>query len=348
MPPNILVHGSGAIGAIYIYLLLRAGCSVTAVCRSNYTAVKTNGFTLNSDKCGQNIRFHPNVVRSPEEAASQHGPFDFIIVSTKAFPGQEPSTPEILKPAVTEGKTTIVLIQNGISIENEYATAFPTNPILSCVVYLPTTQTSPGHIHMGAVEQLQIGTFPALQELSSPAWRAAVYLQDTLRSGGGNAELHEDIQAQRWRKLLINASWNPICALTLSRDVAFLASSSVAEKLVTNVMDEVVSLAQAQGYSNVTSVMAREQLQRALERKGTKGIEPSMLVDVVNGRRMEVEAILGNPMRIARDLGVEVPRMETLYALLKGLDEAAALRAPGQSLGGDETKATRRVEAGVW
>jgi 2-dehydropantoate 2-reductase len=112
-------------------------------------------------------------------------------------------------------------------------------------------------------------------------------------------------------------------------------------------MDEVVSLAQAQGYTDITTSIAREQLQRALERKGTKGIEPSMLVDVVNGRRMEVEAILGNPVRIAGKLGVEVPRMETLYALLKGLDEAAALRAPGQSLGGDETETTRRVEVGV-
>jgi 2-dehydropantoate 2-reductase len=347
MPPNVLVHGSGAIGAIYIYLLLQAGCTVTAVCRSNYTAAKTDGFTLDSDKYGQNIRFHPNVVRSPEEAASHHGPFDFIVVSTKAFPGQEASTPEILKPAVTAGKTTIVLIQNGIGIEAEYATAFPTNPVLSCVVYLPTTQTSPGHIHMGAIEQLQIGTFPALQELSSPAWRAAQHLQAFLTRGGGNVEVHEDIQAQRWRKLLVNASWNPICALTLSRDVAFLASGSMAEKLVTDVMDEVVAIAQAKGYVDVTSEIAREQLQRALERKGTKGIEPSMLVDVVNGRRMEVEAILGNPVRIAGELGVEVPRMETLYALLKGLDEAAALRAPGRSLGGDETAEARRVGSGV-
>jgi 2-dehydropantoate 2-reductase len=342
MPPNILVHGSGAIGAIYIYLLLRAGCTVTAVCRSNYTATKANGFTLDSDKYGQNIHFHPNVVRSPEEAASQHGPFDYIIVSTKAFPGQKPSTPEILKPTVTEGKTTIVLIQNGIGIEAEYATSFPTNPLLSCVVYLPTTQISPGHITMGAVEQLQIGTFPALQDLSSPAKRAAQLFQTTLTTGGSNAELHADIQAQRWRKLLINASWNPICALTLSRDVAFLASSSTAERLVTGVMDEVVSLAQAQGYTDITTSIAREQLQRALERKGTKGIEPSMLVDVVNGRRMEVEAILGEPVRIAGRLGVKVPRMETLYALLKGLDEAAALRTPGQSLGGDETAEARR------
>lgn len=61
----------------------------------------------------------------------------------------------------------------------------------------------------------------------------------------------------------------------------------------------------------------QEQLQRALERKGAKGIEPSMLADVVSGRRMEVEAVLGNLMRIAGQLGVSVPRIETLDALLR-------------------------------
>ncbi|KAM0719862.1 hypothetical protein Q7P37_003997 [Cladosporium fusiforme] len=268
MPPSVLLHGSGAIGTIYLYLLLRAGCSVTAVCRSNYDAVKTHGFTIDSDKYGKGIHVQPtNVVRTPSEAA---GPFDFVIVATKALPGQKPSTPEIIRPAITAGKTTIVLIQNGIGIETEYATAYPTNPLISCVVYLPTTQTSPGHIHMGKIELLQIGTYPATSEPSSPAYAAAQTLQTTLRAGGGNAELHNDIQAQRWSKLLINASWNPICALSLSRDVAFLASSSLAEKLVADVMDEVVLIAQAKGHTSVSASMAREQLARALERKGTK------------------------------------------------------------------------------
>lgn len=341
MPPKVLVHGSGAIGAIYIYLLLQAGCSVTAVCRSNYAAAKAHGFTIDSDKYGKGIQIRPDVVKTPEEATSQR-PYDFIIISTKALPENRPSTSEIIRPALTEGKTTIVLIQNGIGIEDEYAAAYPTNPLLSTVVYLPTTQISPGHIQMGAIELLQIGTFPATSDTSSPACKAAEQLRSTLAAGGGNAQLHPNIQAQRWSKLLINASWNPICALSLSRDAAFLASSSMAEKLVTDVMEEVVLIAQALGHTNITSDFAREQLQRALERKGTKGIEPSMLVDVLNGRRMEVEVILGNPIKVAREAGVDVPRMETLYALLKALDEAAALRKPGESLGGDETEEARR------
>lgn len=345
MPPSVLLHGCGAIGAVYLHLLLKAGCSVTTVCRSNYEAVKRDGFAIDSDKYGKGLRAHPtHVVRTPSEAATQ-GPFDFVMVSTKALPGPQPSTPELLAPAVTPGRTTIVLIQNGIGIESEYATAFPANPLLSCVVYLPTTQTSPGHIRMGALELLHIGTFPSNQEPSSPASRAAASLQSTLLSGGSDARLHADIQAQRWRKLLINASWNPICALSLSRDVAFLASSAAAEKLVADVMDEVVAVARAKGHVEITADVARDQLERALERKGTPGIEPSMLVDVVNGRRMEVEVILGKPIEVAREVGVAVPRLETLYALLKALDEAVALRKPGQSLGGDETEEARGARA---
>ena len=44
----------------------------------------------------------------------------------------------------------------------------------------------------------------------------------------------------------------------------------------------------------------------------------------------------GNPLKIARQLGVDVPRIEMLYALTKALDEAVAHRQPGKSLAGDE------------
>lgn len=343
MPPKVLIHGTGAIGTIYVYLLLKAGCDVVAVCRSNYEVAKANGFTINSDKFGANIHIQPKVVRSPAEAAETEGEFDFVIVSTKAFPG---SGPDAIRPAITKGKTTIALIQNGIGIEEEYATAFPDNPLLSCVVYLPTTQTSPGHIQMGATETLQIGTYPATSQPDSPAWKAAQSLKQTLNEAGGNATLFEDVQEKRWQKLLVNASWNPICALTLSRDVAYLASSPAAEDTVTAVMAEVVLVARAKGYTDITVQLAKDQLSRALARVGSQGIEPSMLVDVLNGRRMEIEVILGNTLKIAKQLGIDVPRLETLYALGKALDEAMALRQPGKSLGGDET-AKVKAEKGV-
>jgi 2-dehydropantoate 2-reductase len=55
--------------------------------------------------------------------------------------------------------------------------------------------------------------------------------------------------------------------------------------------------------------------------KNTSGSRPSMWHDWVNGRRMEVEAILGNPIRIAREYGLEMPRVQSLYALLRMAQE---------------------------
>ena len=342
--PRILLHGSGAVGTIYVYLLSKAGYDVTAVCRSNYEAAKANGFLIDSDRYGKGIRIHPTVVRSPAEAAKD-GPYDYLIVSTKALPDEE--TSRVVQPAVTKGRTTIVLIQNGIGIEDEYAELFPENPLLSCVVYLPATQISPGHIQMGTFESLEVGTFPAsAYPENAVVKKAADEFMVIMKKAGSKATWFHDVQEKRWNKLLLNAPWNPTCALTLSRDVAFLQSDSAAEKLIYDIMLEVVAVARALGYTSISAETATEQIKRAGGRVGGKGIEPSMLVDVLNGRRMEAETILGNPVTIAKRLGVEVPRLELLYGLTKALDEAVALRQPGLSLGGDETRVERAKRDG--
>ncbi|KAK3708758.1 hypothetical protein LTR37_011279 [Vermiconidia calcicola] len=340
MAQKILLHGSGAIGTIYVYLLLEAGYDITAICRSNYEAAKSNGFLIDSDKYGKGIRIRPKVVRTPSEAA-EAGPYDYLIVSTKALPDAE--TSRLIEPAVTKGRTTIVLIQNGIGIEDEYAELFPDNPILSCVVYLPTTQFEPGHIQMGNFESLEVGTYPASAYHEKVGFKeAADQFMQIMQKAGSQAKWFDDVQEKRWNKLLLNAPWNPICALTLSRDAAFLGSSPGADLLIEGVMLEVVAIAQKLGYMSITVEAAKEQLKRAADRVGGKGIEPSMLVDVLNGRRMEAETILGNPVKVAKSLGIEAPRLELLYGLTKALDEAVALKQPGKSLSGDQTRAERK------
>ena len=63
-----------------------------------------------------------------------------------------------------------------------------------------------------------------------------------------------------------------------------------------------------------------EQILRSIS-KNTTGSRPSMYWDWVEGRRMELEAILGNPIRIAREKGIEMPRVQSLYALLRKAQE---------------------------
>lgn len=141
------------------------------------------------------------------------------------------------------------------------------------------------------------------------------------------------MQERRWFKLLLNAPWNPICALTLSRDLAFLAAEpSTSLAVIRGVLNEVIAISRALGYHSVTAEAAEQGLATIMSREGIAGIEPSMLVDVLWTRRTEHEVILGNPVRVARKLGVEVPRMEMLYAMVKALDLSHQKRKEGKSL----------------
>jgi 2-dehydropantoate 2-reductase len=315
---NILLFGGGAIGGVYIYNFLQAGCAVAAVLRSNYPHVKQHGFHVDSIRFGC-VDFKPtNAVRDINEA-TQYGPYDFIVVCSKAFPSSKPSLADQIRPAMSK-ETAVVLIQNGIDIESDVSEAFPDNALLSTVVYLPATQTSPGVIDYGFSQKetlnlLEIGTYPSNAPPSHKA--AADHLAELVNAGGGVARVFDDVQTQRWSKLVVNASWNPITALTLCNDANFLRSSPGAHTLVRNAMYEVVDIAQALKVEGITRQLADEHLARHAKR--TVGKAPSMLVDVQENRPFEVEAIVGNTVRIAQKAGVKVPLLDALYCLAKGL-----------------------------
>lgn len=325
--PNILVFGAGGVGCFYTYVLSRArDTSITTVCRGNHDAIRDRGITLHSTIFGNDLHVQPNGVARSCDSQQAPGPWDYIVVTAKALPG----IVEQIRPAVGE-TTCIVLLQNGIGIEEEYARLYPSTPIVSGVVYLPVTQIEPGVVRHGEVERLELGAYPADSHV---ARLKTLEFTELIQHGGGTAESHEDVQARRWTKLLVNASWNPICALTRLRDAHFLHSSRTtadgdddkdfgATSFVRSVMAEVVRVASAAGYGEtVTEATVEWQIDRAKRRTMDTAIEPSMLADAKNHRRLEVEAIVGNTVRKARDLGVPTPRLDVIYMLTRALDRA--------------------------
>jgi len=320
MAPRILFFGTGAVGAGYLCVLSRKipAENIVAVCRSNYDAAAQHGLKMNSTLWG-NISCKPHVVHSVDEAAAldSSNVFDYIIITSKAIPAS-PSTAQVIQPAVSE-RTSIVLLQNGIAIEDEYARLYPENPLISTVVYFPATQVSPAVIDHYELETLLVGTYPA----DAPAWHkeAARDLVQLVTDCSATAKLHEDVQPQRWAKLLINASLNPICALSRSRDLQFLQSGEEAEQLMRDIMTEIVAVAQACGHNNLTPDSVDNGMERVKNRK-PPGVEPSMMADALAGRNMEVDAIVGNVLKLAKEKRVNVPILRTTYALLKALDDS--------------------------
>jgi 2-dehydropantoate 2-reductase len=302
----------GAIGSFYAFILHRTGrVGITVVARSNYHAVKDKGITIDSQNHGQHTFVPQSVVRTPAEA---QGPFDYIVCAHKAI--NNDAVAETLKPAVDPDRTTIVIIQNGVGNEEPFRKAFPKSCILSCVTWTGGTQTSPGIVKHTKLEDLQIGLYPSPDIPNDVEQARLAAFTSLLSTGGTPFRVEDDIQVARWSKVVWNVAWNSITTLTMSDTQSWLASSSYAEPRTRKLMEEVVDVARACGVP-LGHRLIDDQMEKI---KGMAPIYSSMYVDRKEGRKMEVDVIFGVPVRKGRELGVSIPTLETIYALLLAVD----------------------------
>jgi ketopantoate reductase len=116
--------------------------------------------------------------------------------------------------------------------------------------------------------------------------------------------------------LTLQVAWNALTTLTQQNTQEWLSSSKESVSITKRLMREVISVARRAGvtleYGLVDILMERIQ--------GMPGIESSMQVDAREGRRLEVDVILGTPMRMAREFGMDVPTLATVYALTVAVD----------------------------
>ncbi|KAF5240663.1 hypothetical protein FANTH_9467 [Fusarium anthophilum] len=312
---RILIVGVGSIGIVYSVIFTRAGAEVVCVCRSNYDEAKASGLKLESQLFGDQT-IHPTVVSSIDEAAgTSDKPFDYVVVTTKSFPGTQLQSVQSLKHVLKNNTTSVVLLQNGIGIERDYHQEHPDTQLISGVVYMPTSRTSPTSVKHTEVERLYLGPSPFGDKHD-----LARGLSTLLRAGGVTVSDCEDIQGERWKKIVANGTWNPLCALSRCRDLQLLAVSPLALHVVNDIMREICAVAAACGYSKYANEeVIAFQLSRSRARD-YPGVEPSMMADMDAAREMEVEAILGGIIKYAQEYNVPAPRLETIYILLVGLN----------------------------
>lgn len=329
MPTDILIVGAGAIGAFYASRLARVpGVRVSAICRSNYQAVKAHGFHVTSPQFGAYTFTPTHTFANPEEARRRGTQWDYVVVSTKALPDVSDDS-AILEGLVGHG-TAIVLIQNGLGVEQPYQARFPHAAICSAVTIASCAQTSPGHIKHNRWTRINSGPYlPHLDVGGAEASDARAVEKNSafialLQDGGitdAEAYDHAKLQLVRWHKIAINASMNPSSVLAGGISNNAMAIDSELARHLKAVMEEVLDTApKVLGKPFPNDFATPERILRSTQ-KNTSGSKPSMALDWEQGKTMELEVILGNPIRIARERGFEMPRMQTLYALLRMAQE---------------------------
>lgn len=338
MPTRVLLVGAGAIGAFFGSRLATVPqVFVSALCRSNYKAVRDNGFKVTSPQYG-NYTFKPEYTfASPEEARRvrlEKGlTWDFLLVATKALP--DVSDDSLLLDGLVGDNSSVVLVQNGLGIEEPYRKRFPRTTLLSAVTIASCVQPKAGHIDHNRWTRISVGPFlPHLDSGGSGSKSSDVVANkrtsgfvELLRSGGiSDAETydHYGLQFVRWHKIAINAAMNPSSVLSGGCGNQELSQDPELAIHTKGIMDEVLAAAPKiigkEFPWKELKLATSEQILRSVGRN-TTGSRPSMYWDWVEGRRMELEAILGNPIRMAREKGIDMPRVQSLYALLRKAQE---------------------------
>jgi 2-dehydropantoate 2-reductase len=305
---KVLVIGTGAVGSFYGALLARIGAEVSVVARSDYEQVRTSGIEIISETPLGDYRFRPAaVVRDAAELSEKP---DYALLCVKVVEGVDRLA--LLKDALGPS-TAIVLVSNGVEIEDEVAKAFPDHELISGLAFICVTRTGPGKIWHQAYGRLALGNYPnGLSEKTKAL--AAAY-----ERSGIHCIASEEIVTARWQKCVWNAAFNPLSVLSGGLGTNDILTAQ--EAFVRAIMEEICLIATALGHALPSDTVDRQV-------DSTHKMPPyktSMLLDFEAGRPMETEAILGNAVRAGRRTGARIPHLESIYALMKLRELKASL-----------------------
>lgn len=308
---NILLVGSGGVGTMAAYALdSHPDTSVTVVVRSDYDTVTGSGYQIELVDYGS-VTYTPSRVVPTIEAAAGTA-YDYVVVCTKNTPDIY-SGADLIEPVVSP-KTAIVLIQNGLDIEHEYLAKFPGNIVLSGVSMISSTNYG-GRISHEVHDDLLVGAFASTNTPVEEQEKAAHRFVALYKNDRNDCSFDANVRYTRWRKLVYNATLNPICALT-DLDVGRLELFGTTDLLVRGAMKEVLQIAAADGVDLPELIM---DFMLDLD----KGVyyAPLMLVDIRKGNYVEMEVICGSPIAVARAKGVLCPILTVIYALIQAVQK---------------------------
>ncbi|KAL5504887.1 hypothetical protein ACEPAH_7550 [Sanghuangporus vaninii] len=333
---DVLLVGFGAIGVIYAHVLERSGrARVTAVARSNYEAIKRDGMHIMSDKYGDIPSWRPHrLYPSVQEALDR--PYSYVVLATKALPEIAPTSSilsPLLSPKYTHRQPAYVLFQNGLGVENDIYDAASKlvrdgKPrILSCTLHIGTNLLSDNVVQHNVLDRIVMGLYKHGNFTDVSQTPEEIELLNDfggmLIAGGSEVTLVPEIQRYRFRKNFWNLAFSSVATLSRYPLRAIFQQPRVeatAVPVIRAIMLENLAVGRAMGLDEdaVPSSVIDDTIKSTgnFHRKPDSKHKASMLLDCETGRPMEIEVIVGEVLRKAKELGVETPRIESLYALL--------------------------------
>lgn len=310
---RIGVIGAGALGALYGARMARAGYDVRFLLRSDYDAVQQDGLSIRSFQGDFVLR--PPIARTAEEL----GPCDLLLVGLKATDTE--ALREIL-PHVATPTTAVLTLQNGLGNEERIAAMLgalhPDLPaesrIVGGIAFLCSNRVAPGVIH-----HIEYGHV-RLAEFSGAATPRTRTLGRLFTDAAFECEVADSLHRIRWEKLVWNIPFNGLAVAAERADTRTLLDAPELHATVRALMFEVIAAAKGEGVEIAADFV--DHMIGLSERMGP--YKSSMQLDFEAGRPLEVEALLGEPLRRASAAGVATPLLRMLYGIVSRRERLAA------------------------
>ena len=291
---RIGVVGAGAMGGFYGALLAQAGEDVRFLMRRDYDAVRRDGLRVLSPMGDFHLR-NVKCYRSVE----QMGPVELVFVGLKTTANQYYQ--ELIGPLM--GSETLVLTaQNGLGNEDRLAELFGPERVAGGLAFLCCNRGAPGVIEHLDYSLIHIGNFRR-----DPDEKLQRFGQ-MLRDSGLECVVVDNLELSRWKKLTWNVPFNGLSA-AFDKTVDYIVRDRKLRGLAQRLMKEVQTAAEA--YELVIEDEFLDKMMYYSDR--LKPYFTSMHLDRRNHRPMELESIIGEPLRRAQKKGLQLPEMRRLY-----------------------------------
>ena len=300
---KIVVVGSGAIGSLYGAFLSRSKENEVILVgrKPHIAAIQSHGLKIEG-VMGDHL-FQLNAICHAREVSEA----DLVIVTTKTY---DTVTAAHSAKHLIDAGAYVLLIQNGLGTEELVAKELSTTKVLRATTCMGALQDSPGVVQATGCGLTEIGSryienYPLVEKLTN-----------MLKEVGFEVRSSENIEGVVWTKTIVNCGINPVGALTGFSNGEVYGNKAL-RGLVVRLVEEAVQVVNALGIELTTDDPVRYALGTA---KATGDNINSMLQDLRAGKRTEIDAITGEVIRLAKELGIDTPSSESVYALVKAIE----------------------------
>jgi 2-dehydropantoate 2-reductase len=304
-PKKFGVIGAGPVGAIVAAFLTKGGHEVTLcdvvpglLAPALDPGIIIEGADTLQAKVARTTTRIDDLVEDPP---------DVIMVTVKAT--ALPLIASALEGFVAEGRY-VVSWQNGIDTELVLAKNLRARSVMRGVVNYGCVPIKPAHVRIAFHHRPHF-----LQELDSQSREAAVGICKVFTECGLDTEHTDQIKNMVWRKAVLNACMNPICAVTRKTMV-----ETIIDPILFNLVDALIKEGVAVARANEFALGSDFYPYCVNYIKNAGNHKPSMLQDIEAGRRTEIDYINGKICEYGLQAGLATPYNTMIRGLVKALE----------------------------